>query len=169
MYGGKTVEVLNTDAEGRLVLADALVPRDRGEARRDPRRRHPDRRHASSRSATGSPGMMGNDDALVDARRRPPATRAGEALWPLPIPEEMPSKVRTDSKVADLRSTTSTRWGGALFAAAFLREFVGEPAGGPTSTSPARRSTPARLRPRHPRRHRLAVATLVEYARSLAG
>ena len=55
MYGGKTVEVLNTDAEGRLVLADALVRATEAEARRDRRRRHADRRTWWSRSATGSP------------------------------------------------------------------------------------------------------------------
>ena len=66
MYGGTTVEVLNTDAEGRLVLADALVRADRAEARRDPRRRHPDRPHGASRSATGSAGVLGSEDVVDD-------------------------------------------------------------------------------------------------------
>ncbi len=65
----RTVEVPNTDAEGRLVLADALVARHRGEARRDPRRRHADRPHGRSRSATRSRGVMGTDD-VVAARAR---------------------------------------------------------------------------------------------------
>jgi leucyl aminopeptidase len=51
--------------------------------------------------------------------------RAGEALWPLPIAPEMPVKVRTYSKVADLMQHNVDRFGGALYAAAFLQEFVG--------------------------------------------
>jgi leucyl aminopeptidase len=50
----------------------------------------------------------------------------GEALWPLPIPEEMGEKVRTNTKIADLAQHNSERWGGTLYAAAFLREFIGD-------------------------------------------
>ena len=64
MYGGTTVEVLNTDAEGRLVLADAPGPRDRAEARRDPRRRHPDRPHGAR------PRRAGRRRARLGGRRR---------------------------------------------------------------------------------------------------
>ncbi len=53
------------------------------------------------------------------------AFAAGEAVWPLPIPDEMGEKVRGNSKIADLAQHNTERWGGALFAAAFLREFVG--------------------------------------------
>jgi leucyl aminopeptidase len=120
IYGGTTVEVLNTDAEGRLVLADALA-----------------------RSATDSPDLlvdiatltgaqvvalgtrvsavMSNDDAVrdgvVDA-----ATRAGEAMWPMPLPEEL--RKGLDSKVADLANVAGERDGGMLVAGLFLREFV---------------------------------------------
>jgi leucyl aminopeptidase len=50
----------------------------------------------------------------------------GEVLWQLPIPEEMGEKVRGNSKIADLAQHNIDRWGGALYAAAFLREFVGD-------------------------------------------
>ncbi|WP_148575030.1 leucyl aminopeptidase [Nocardioides caldifontis] len=122
MYGGKTVEVLNTDAEGRLVLADALV---------HAREAKPDV-VVDVATLTGAcmvalgdrvTGLFGNDDGLV-ARIREVGERAGEALWPMPIPEEMGEKVRGNSKIADLAQHNSERWGGASYAAAFLREFV---------------------------------------------
>jgi len=120
IYGGGTVEVLNTDAEGRLVLADALA-----------------------RSAEDSPdllvdiatltgaqlvalgprimGVMANDDdvrtGVVDA-----AQRAGEAAWPMPLPGEL--REGLDSTVADLANVSADRNGGMLVAGLFLREFV---------------------------------------------
>jgi leucyl aminopeptidase len=124
MYGGKTVEVLNTDAEGRLVLADALVKATEDE---------PDL-IIDVATLTGAcvvalgervGGVLGNDEDLVE-RVKAAGDRAGEALWPLPIPEEMTEKVRNNSKVADLAQHNSERWGGTLYAAAFLQEFVGE-------------------------------------------
>ena len=120
IYGGTTVEVLNTDAEGRLVLADALA-----------------------RSASDSPdllidvatltgaqvvslgtrvaGVMSNDDALRDAVVDA-ASRAGEAMWPMPLPEEL--RKGLDSAVADLANVAPDRNGGMLVAGLFLREFV---------------------------------------------
>jgi leucyl aminopeptidase len=124
MYGGKTVEVLNTDAEGRLVLGDALAKAI--EAKPDV--------VVDVATLTGAcvmalgdrvTGLMGNDDDLI-ADLRDAAARVGEAVWPLPIPEEMGEKVRGNSKVADLAQHNLDRWGGALYAAAFLREFVGD-------------------------------------------
>lgn len=124
MYGGKTVEVLNTDAEGRLVLADALVRATEEK---------PDL-IVDVATLTGAcvvalgdrvAGVLGNDEALVEDLCAAGA-RAGEALWPLPIPDEMSEKVRSNTKVADLAQHNVERWGGALYAAAFLREFVGE-------------------------------------------
>ncbi len=121
--GGKTVEVLNTDAEGRLILADAL--RVASEARPDA--------IVDLATLTGAcvvalgqrtAGVVSNDDTLRDALPAA-ALRAGEALWPLPIPEEMKGKVRSSS-IADLRQHNPDTSGGALFAAAFLREFVGD-------------------------------------------
>jgi leucyl aminopeptidase len=122
MYRGKTVEVLNTDAEGRLILADAL-----GHAVEE----RPDVL-VDVATLTGAcvialgdrvAGLFGNDDTLVD-RIKEVSERAGEALWPMPIPEEMGEKVRGNSKIADLAQHNTERWGGASYAAAFLREFV---------------------------------------------
>ena len=70
-------------------------------------------------------GIFGNDDELVAQTIRAGA-RAGEVLWRLPISEEMPVKVRTYSKVADLMQHNVDVYGGALYAAAFLQEFVGD-------------------------------------------
>ena len=120
---GRTVEVLNTDAEGRLVLADGLVLA--GEAEPD--------LIIDVATLTGAcvvalgqrtGGVLSNDDALLEAVPDA-ARRAGEPMWPLPIPEEMKGKA-TSSSVADVRQHNPDTSGGALFAAAFLREFVGE-------------------------------------------
>jgi leucyl aminopeptidase len=120
-YGGKTVEISNTDAEGRLVLADAL-----GRAVD----RKPDliidiatlTAHMSLALGDRMCGVMG-DDATVD-RVLAAAGEAGEEAWPMPIPEHMEERIRT-SKIADLSQHDWIRWGGGLFAAAFLREFTG--------------------------------------------
>lgn len=122
-YAGKTVEVLNTDAEGRLILADAL---------------------AYATSALGlSPlldiatltgacmravgpvfaGLFTPDDALRDALLAA-AAEAGEKFWPLPLDEEFGELMK--SPVADLRNISTIEHGGASSAAMFLREFVGE-------------------------------------------
>jgi leucyl aminopeptidase len=124
IYGGKTVEVLNTDAEGRLVLADALVKATE----------HKPDVIVDVATLTGAcvvalgdrvAGVLGNDDELVGSVRAA-GERVGEALWHLPITEEMGEKVRSNTKVADLAQHNSERWGGTLYAAAFLREFVGD-------------------------------------------
>lgn len=124
IYGGKTVEVLNTDAEGRLVLADALV-----KATED----KPDV-IVDVATLTGAcvialgdrvAGLLGNDDELIDSVKAA-GQRVGEAHWPLPIPEEMGEKVKSNTKIADLAQHNADRWGGTLYAAAFLREFVGD-------------------------------------------
>jgi leucyl aminopeptidase len=122
IYGGKTVENGNSDAEGRLVMADALA-----RANED----HPDL-VVDVATLTGAcvvalgertAGLMTTDDATADLVLDA-AEAAGEDVWQLPIPKEIRGKL--DSKVADLRSTGSDRWAGALVAAAFLREFVAE-------------------------------------------
>ena len=121
MYGGTSVEVLNTDAEGRLVMADALARA--GEDAPD--------LLVDVATLTGAcmialgnrvAGVMSGDDAVA-ARVKGAADEAGEAVWPLPIPEEMRSKL--DSHVADI-ANIGNRYGGALQAAAFLKEFVAE-------------------------------------------
>jgi leucyl aminopeptidase len=122
IYGGKTVENGNSDAEGRLVMADALA-----RANED----HPDL-VVDVATLTGAcvvalgertAGLMATDDATADLVLDA-AEAAGEEVWQLPIPGEIRSKL--DSKVADLRSTAGDRWAGALVAAAFLREFLAE-------------------------------------------
>ncbi|GAA2108460.1 leucyl aminopeptidase [Actinomadura alba] len=119
MYGGKTVEVLNTDAEGRLVLADAIVRA--GEER-------PDAivdvatLTAAMKMALGHRifGVMSDDDAfrdqVVDAARR-----GGEQAWPMPLPADLRRSL--DSPVADI-ANTGERMGGGLVAGLFLKEFV---------------------------------------------
>jgi leucyl aminopeptidase len=120
IFGGGTVEVLNTDAEGRLVMADALA-----------------------RSAADSPdllidvatltgaqlialgprimGVMANDDSVLDGVVDA-AKRAGEGAWPMPLPEEL--RKGLDSPVADIANVSQERSGGMLVAGLFLREFV---------------------------------------------
>ncbi len=120
-YDGTTVEITNTDAEGRLVLADAL-----GRAVQ----RKPDlivdiatlTAHMSLALGEKMCGVMG-DDATVE-KVLAAAVAAGEEAWPMPIPEHMEERIRT-SKIADLSQHDWIRWGGGLFAAAFLREFTG--------------------------------------------
>ncbi|RBM20054.1 leucyl aminopeptidase [Prauserella sp. PE36] len=121
MYGGKTVEVLNTDAEGRLVLADAIVRAAEDE---------PDYLIETS-TLTGAqmvalgnrtPGIMGSDEFRDRVAAIAQAT--GENGWPMPLPEELRGDL--DSKLADLANVTGSRWGGMLAAGIFLREFVAE-------------------------------------------
>ena len=120
IYGGKTVEVLNTDAEGRLVMADAIVRAGEDE---------PDL-IVDVATLTGACmvalglrtfGIMSSDDEL-SRQIGEVAARVGEDGWPLPIPEGM--REGLESKVADLANISGDRYGGALVAAAFLREFV---------------------------------------------
>jgi leucyl aminopeptidase len=123
MRSGATVEVHNTDAEGRLVLADGLALAAESQ---------PDHiidvatLTGACVVALGSytTGVMGNDDELAD-RVLAASEQAGEPMWRLPITEEMKGTV-TSSSVADLRQHNPKPYGGALFAAAFLREFVGD-------------------------------------------
>jgi leucyl aminopeptidase len=121
MFGGKTVEVLNTDAEGRLVLADAL-----GLAALE----KPDliidaaTLTGAQRVALGSrlAGVMANDDesrALVCEA----AELAGESMWPMPLPEDLRPSI--DSATADL-ANIGDRFGGMLSAGIFLKEFIPE-------------------------------------------
>ena len=123
IYGGKTVEVLNTDAEGRLVLADALA-RSGADA--------PDL-VVDVATLTGAQtvalgnrtaGVMASDDALA-ASVAAAAKEAGEAMWPMPLPDDL--RKGLDSSVADIANVSSDRAGGMLVAGIFLREFV--PAG----------------------------------------
>lgn len=118
---GTTVEVLNTDAEGRIVLADGLVAASRT---------RPDL-IIDIATLTGAivvalgtrhTGVMGSDDAV--AAYLAAAERAGEAAWALPLPEHMEEEL--DSPIADLRNAKiGDSAAGSLFAGLFLRRFVG--------------------------------------------
>lgn len=121
MYSGKTVEVLNTDAEGRLVLADALA-RACEES--------PDA-VVDVATLTGAMvlalgsrtfGVMGNDDEFR-ATVHELAEKAGEASWPMPMPAHL--RKGMDSTVADI-ANIGERLGGGLVAGLFLKEFVDE-------------------------------------------
>ncbi|GGO75224.1 leucyl aminopeptidase [Nocardioides deserti] len=163
IYGGTTVEVLNTDAEGRLILADALVRATE---------QQPDTildvatltGHMVVALGDKVAGVMGTDAVVQDVLDA--AVVAGEEFWPMPIPEHMRERI-TSSKIADLAQHDWIRWGGGLYAAAFLREFTaGLPwahldIAGPSfaSSGPSGHVTPGGTG--------VAVATLVDYARAL--
>lgn len=119
---GKTIEVLNTDAEGRLVLADVLdVAVTSGASK-----------IVDLATLTGAcvvalgediAGLMTNDEAwcktIADA-----AKDCGEQAWELPMGDEFAEQIK--SSVADIKNIGSGRWGGAMTAAKFLEEFVGD-------------------------------------------
>ncbi|MBI3257412.1 MAG: leucyl aminopeptidase [Actinobacteria bacterium] len=119
---GKTVEVLNTDAEGRLVLADALAlaVEDGADAIVDLATLT-----GACVVALGSriAGMMGTSDGLRD-QLQAAAHSADERLWPLPLPGEYRKHI--DSDVADLKNIGNGRYAGALTAGLFLKEFTGK-------------------------------------------
>ncbi len=120
-YGGTTVEVLNTDAEGRLILADAIV-----RACED----NPDYLIETS-TLTGAqtvalgsriPGVMGSDE--FRDRVAAISQRVGENGWPMPLPDELKEDLK--STVADLANVSGQRFAGMLVAGVFLREFVAD-------------------------------------------
>ncbi|MBV2353617.1 leucyl aminopeptidase [Streptomyces sp. J2-1] len=121
MYSGKTVEVLNTDAEGRLVMADALwaASQEKPDALVDVATLT-----GAMVLALGSRtfGVMANDDAFRTALYEA-AEEVGEPAWPMPMPEHL--RKGMDSSVADI-ANMGERMGGGLVAGLFLREFVGE-------------------------------------------
>jgi leucyl aminopeptidase len=118
-YLGKTVEIINTDAEGRLILADALA-------------------YARTLGATNivdvatltgacvvalghvNGGMMGTDQKMID-RLRSNCRITGENLWQLPLDDDYRKAIK--SEIADMKNV-GNRWGGAITAAKFLQEFV---------------------------------------------
>ena len=120
IYGGKTVEVLNTDAEGRLVLADGIV-----RSGQDNPALIVDVATLTGAATVAlggrTAGVMGSSDdvaAAVAAIMR----QVGEAAWAMPFPEEL--RKGLDSTVADLANVASERGGGMLTAGLFLKEFV---------------------------------------------
>lgn len=120
-FSGKTVEVQNTDAEGRMILCDGLhyAVKQKCDVIID------------IATLTGAcvvalgkymAGLMGNDDKLIKQLQKA-AEDCGEKVWPMPSGEEYAKEMK--SKIADLKNV-SGRWGGACTAAAFLGQFVGE-------------------------------------------
>lgn len=120
IYGGKTVEVLNTDAEGRVVMADGLVSaiEDGHDVVLD---------IATLTGAqmvalgTRTSAVMGTDEVRDEVKAA--ADTSGELFWPMPLPEELRSNIK--SKVADV-ANSGPRWGGMLNAGLFLQTFVGD-------------------------------------------
>ncbi len=117
---GKSVEVLNTDAEGRLILADALsiASESSVDAIIDIATLTGS---ATAALGTGYAALMATNDALA-ARLEDASARTGEKVWRLPLPTEY--RTELDSAVADLRNVGSKPFGGALIAGLFLKEFV---------------------------------------------
>ena len=117
---GRTIEVINTDAEGRLILADGLAYAAREGATR----------LIDMATLTGAivvalgevyAGLFGSDDdwtALVRAA----AEESGDLAWPMPLHERYRPLI--ESKVADLTNSSNKRQAGAVYAAQFLREFT---------------------------------------------
>jgi leucyl aminopeptidase len=122
MHSGKTVEIITTDAEGRLILADALSYARRYEAAAV----------IDCATLTGAcvvalgshaSGLMGNDEDLI-AEVEAAGERTGERAWPLPLFDEYTQQIKGDT--ADIKNSGG-RGGGALTAGAFLKEFADFP------------------------------------------
>jgi leucyl aminopeptidase len=122
MYGGKTVEVLNPDAEGRLILGDALV-RAQEEAGLDG--------IVDVATLTGAQlvalgrrtsAVMTNNEEF-SKKFLAVASHSGESFWPMPLPAEL--RASLDSPIADM-ANIGERMGGMLVAGLFLKEFVAD-------------------------------------------
>ncbi|MBS1816012.1 MAG: leucyl aminopeptidase [Acidobacteria bacterium] len=119
---GKTIEIINTDAEGRLVLADGLhYAKQLGATQLI---------NAATLTGacvvalgTSNSGLFSNDDATCEAFLRA-MERTGENFWRLPCTDDYKEFIQ--SQIADIRNTGVNRWGGAITAAMFLKEFVGD-------------------------------------------
>ncbi|GAB3169136.1 leucyl aminopeptidase [Myceligenerans halotolerans] len=120
IYGGKTVEVLNTDAEGRVVMADGLAS-----AVEDGHDVIVDIATLTGAQMVAlgpyTAGVMGTESVRDEVKAA--ADAAGELFWPMPLPEELRPNIK--SKVADV-ANSGPRWGGMLNAGLFLRTFVGD-------------------------------------------
>jgi leucyl aminopeptidase len=120
IYGGKTVEVLNTDAEGRVVMADGLVSavEDGHDVVLDIATLTGAQMVALGNRTSA---VMGTDEVRDEVKAA--ADASGELFWPMPLPEELKSNIK--SKVADV-ANSGPRWGGMLNAGLFLQTFVGD-------------------------------------------
>lgn len=159
---GKTIEVLNTDAEGRLVLADGLALAAE---------RSPDL-VVDLATLTGAcvialgkkiAGLFGTDEAVQMVS--PAAEAAGERVWHMPLPDDYRKQI--DSDIADMKNT-SERWGGAITAGLLLKEFAGEGAWAHLDISgPARAAETEGYMPKGGTG--FGVRTIVELARQMSG
>jgi leucyl aminopeptidase len=122
MHSGKSVEIVTTDAEGRLILADALSYA----------RRYEPFAVVDCATLTGAcvvalgshaSGLMGNDEGLI-SEVQAAGEASGERAWPLPLFEEYTEQIKGDT--ADIKNSGG-RGGGALTAGAFLKEFADFP------------------------------------------
>ena len=118
---GQTIEIINTDAEGRLVLADVIWYAAR---------RFKPKFMVDLATLTGAiivalgqeyAGMFANDDELA-ARLTKAGEKTGEKVWRMPLAPEYDKMI--DSKFADMKNTGGSRWGGAITAAQFIKRFV---------------------------------------------
>ncbi len=123
LYGGRTAEIVNTDAEGRLILADALAY---GAAKYRPAAM------IDLATLTGAcvvalganvAGMVSNDDSLASGIAGA-GSRTGEEVWRLPLNDDHMDMIKSD--VADVKNVGAGRAAGAITAAAFLRGAVGD-------------------------------------------
>lgn len=119
-FSGKTIEVVNTDAEGRMILCDGLsyAVKQNCDIIIDIATLT-----GACRVALGKymAGLMGNDEKLIKQLQMA-GKESGEMVWPMPSGDEYAQEMK--SKIADLKNIGS-KWGGACTAAAFLRQFVG--------------------------------------------
>jgi leucyl aminopeptidase len=121
IFGGKTVEVLNPDAEGRLVLADALMKAQTSKNKLDGIIDVATLTGAQVVAlGTRTSAVMTNNQEFSDAFLQV-AAKSGEQFWPMPLPEEL--RASLDSPVADL-ANIGDRMGGMLVAGLFLKDFV---------------------------------------------
>ena len=122
-YGGKTIEIGNTDAEGRLILIDAIsyaVERYQPQVLID------------LATLTGAcvvalgekiAGVFSNDDDLAESLVAA-GVNTHERCWRMPLPKDYKELLKSD--FADMNNVSSTRWGGAITAALFISEFAGD-------------------------------------------
>lgn len=122
-YNGKTIEVLNTDAEGRLILADALAYVSK---------HYKPQYMLDFATLTGAviialghiaAGVMGTDDKLIKMVKKS-SQKTGEKVWEFPLWDEYCEQIK--SKIADIKNVGAAREAGTIAAGAFLKEFVGE-------------------------------------------
>lgn len=120
-YSGKTIEIISTDAEGRLILADALAYAQKYEPRAI----------VDIATLTGAcvialgnvtAGLLGNDQRLIN-KIKSSAQKTGEKVWELPLFEEYDEQIKSD--LADMKNTGG-RPAGTITAAGFLKKFVGK-------------------------------------------